>query len=68
MDAFSNLKPNGMSSGIGALYVASIDWNRDGFEEIAILSPEGELLRVQPFYNLNSNLYQAKAKLLKYLD
>ena len=35
------LKPNGMSSGIGALYVASIDWNRDGFEEIAILSPEG---------------------------
>ena len=36
------LKPNGMSSGIGALYVASIDWNRDGFEEIAILSPEGE--------------------------
>ena len=59
------LKPNGMSSGIGALYVASIDWNRDGFEEIAILSPEGELLRVQPFYNLNSNLIPGQSETIE---
>ena len=50
------LKPNGMSSGIGALYVSSVDWNKDGFEEIVILSPEGEFLRVQPFYNISSDL------------
>ena len=42
------LKPNGMSSGIGALYVASIDWNRDGFEEYNIEHIENSI-----FFNLD---------------
>ena len=43
------LKLNGMRSGIGAIYVASTDWNRDGFDEIIAFSPEGDVLRTQSF-------------------
>jgi len=50
------LKLNGMRSGIGSIYVSSIDWNRDGYDEIIALSPEGEVLRTQPFYNLGGEL------------
>jgi len=50
------LKLNGMRSGIGAIYVASTDWNRDGYDEVIALSPEGEILRTQPFYNLGGEL------------
>ena len=50
------VKPNGMRSGIGAIYVTAVDWNRDGFDEIIVLSPEGDVLRTQPFYNIGSEL------------
>lgn len=50
------VKPNGMRSGIGAIYVTAVDWNRDGFDEIIVLSPEGDVLRTQPFYNVGSEL------------
>ena len=45
-----------MRSGIGAIYVTAVDWNRDGFDEIIVLSPEGDVLRTQPFYNIGSEL------------
>ena len=48
--------PNGMRSGIGAIYVTAVDWNRDGFDEIIVFSPEGDVLRTQPFYNVGSEL------------
>ena len=50
------LKPNGMKSGISAVYVSAIDWNRDGFDDLVIVSAEGEVLRTQPFYNIDSEL------------
>ncbi len=50
------VKPNGMRSGIGAIYVTAVDWNRDGFDEIIVFSPEGDVLRTQPFYNVGSEL------------
>ncbi|SVD48711.1 uncharacterized protein METZ01_LOCUS401565, partial [marine metagenome] len=50
------VKPNGMRSGVGAIYVTAVDWNRDGFDEIIVLSPEGDVLRTQPFYNVGSEL------------
>jgi len=50
------VKPNGMRSGISALYVSAVDWNRDGYDEIIVLSPEGDILRTQPFYNIGSEL------------
>ena len=50
------IQPNSMRSGIGAIYVASVDWNRDGYDEIIALSPEGDILRTQPFYNVGGEL------------
>ena len=46
-----SIKPNGMRSGIGAVYVAAVDWSRDGYDEVVVVSPEGDVLRTQPFYN-----------------
>lgn len=45
------LKPDGLESGIGFVYVASVDHDRDGFDELLAFSPEGSILRVQPFFN-----------------
>jgi len=50
------LKPNGMRSGIGAIYVSAVDWNQDGYDEIIVISPEGDILRTQPFYNVGAEL------------
>ena len=56
------VKPSGMRSGIGAIYVTAVDWNRDGFDEIVVLSPEGSILRSQPFYNLGSELVMGEGQ------
>ena len=50
------LKPNGMKSGIGSIYVTAMDWDRNGYDDLIIVSAEGEILRTQPFYNVGSEL------------
>ena len=56
------LKPNGMKSGVSAVYVSAVDWNRDGLDDLVILSAEGEVLRTQPFYNIDSELIMGKGQ------
>jgi len=56
------IKPNGIRSGIGAIYVTAVDWNRDGYDEIIVLSPEGDILRSQPFYNVGAELVMGKGQ------
>ena len=56
------LKPNGMKSGINAVYVSAVDWNRDGFDDLVIVSAEGDILRTQPFYNIDSELIIGKGQ------
>ena len=56
------LKPNGMKSGISAVYVSAVDWNRDGFDDLVIVSAEGDILRTQPFYNIDSELIIGKGQ------
>ena len=56
------LKLNGMRSGIGAIYVASTDWDHDGFDEIIAFSPEGDVLRTQSFYNTGNKLTMASGQ------
>lgn len=46
------LRPEGLESGIGFVYAASIDIDRDGFDELLAFTPEGNTLRVQPFFNV----------------
>jgi len=50
------LKPNGMQSGIGSVYVTAVDWNNKGYDDLIIVSAEGEILKTQPFYNIGSEL------------
>lgn len=57
-----SVKPNGMRSGIGATYVVSLDWNLDGYDEIVIISPEGDLFRAQPFYNNGGELTMGRTQ------
>ena len=45
-----------MSSGVGAIFVTAVDWNHDGYDEIITFSPEGNILRAQPFYNPGAEL------------
>ncbi len=50
------LKPKGMQSGIGFVYVAVTDWDRDGYDDIIGFSTEGDILRTQPYYNIGGEL------------
>ena len=45
-----------MKSGIGSIYVTAMDWDRNGYDDLIIVSAEGEILRTQPFYNVGSDL------------
>ena len=56
------IKPNGMRSGIGAIYVTSADWNGDGYDEVVVVSPEGDVLRAQPFYNAGAELVMGEGQ------
>ena len=39
-----------------------IDWNNDGYDEIISFSPEGNVLKIQPYYNRNGRLVLGDAK------
>ena len=45
-----------MQSGIGSIYVTALDWNNKGYDDLIIVSAEGEILKTQPFYNIGSEL------------
>lgn len=50
------LQPEGMKSGIGFVYVAAVDYDMDGFDDLLAFSPEGSTLRVQPYFNSGGEL------------
>jgi hypothetical protein len=56
-----HLQPNGMRSGIGFLYIATVDWDRDGYDDLVGFSPEGDVLRTQAFYNREGTLQVGEA-------
>ena len=41
-----------MLVGSGLLYVGAVDYDRDGFDDVLAISPDGNTLKVQPFYNV----------------
>jgi hypothetical protein len=47
----ARLRPDGLRSGSGFVYVSAVDWDRDGLDEVVGYSPEGNVLRIQPFFN-----------------
>ena len=56
------LEPPLLSTGVGFVYGKSIDWNNDGYDEIISFSPEGNVLKIQPYLNRNGKLILGEAK------
>ena len=56
------LEPPELSSGTGFIYGKSVDWNNDGYDEIISFSPEGNVLKIQPYFNRNGRLVLGDAK------
>lgn len=50
-----SLKPAFLRSGSEFVYVATADYDRDGFDDLIAFSPEGNYLKAQPFYNTQGN-------------
>ena len=57
-----SLEPTVLKTGVGFVYGKSIDWNNDGYDEIISFSPEGNVLKIQPYYNRNGRLVMGDAK------
>jgi len=55
-EILQKIKPNGMRSGIGFLFTGAVDWDRDGYDDVIGFSTEGDMLRIQPYFNIGDNL------------
>ena len=56
------LEPPALSTGVGFIYGQSVDWNNDGYDEIISFSPEGNVLKIQPYFNRNGRLVIGEPK------
>ena len=46
------VRPDELLVGSGLLYVGVVDYDRDGYDDILALSPDGNTIKSQPFYNI----------------
>ena len=46
------VRPDDLLIGSGLLYAAIVDYDNDGYEDLLALSPEGNTIKAQPFYNI----------------
>ena len=46
------IRPDEMLVGSGLLYSAVVDYDNDGYEDLLAISPEGNTIKAQPFYNI----------------
>ena len=46
------VRPDDLLVGSGLLYAAIVDYDNDGYEDLLALSPEGNTIKAQPFYNI----------------
>jgi len=56
------LEPSALKTGIGFVYGVALDWNRDGYDEILSFSPEGNVMKIQPYFNRNGRLVLGESK------
>ncbi|HIC38420.1 MAG TPA: VCBS repeat-containing protein, partial [Candidatus Marinimicrobia bacterium] len=56
----NRLEPEAMRFGSGFVYVGVVDWNNDGFDDIISFSPEGNVMKAQPFFNKNGSFIQGE--------
>ena len=46
------IRPDDLLVGSGLLYTAVVDYDNDGYEDVLAISPEGNTIKAQPFYNI----------------
>lgn len=61
LEITSRLEPKSMRFGSGFVYAGAVDWNRDGLDDIISFSPEGNVLKAQPFFNVNGTYKEGPA-------
>ena len=46
------VRPDQLLVGSGLIYVGDVDYDGDGYEDVLALSPDGNTIKAQPFYNI----------------
>ena len=46
------IRPDQLLVGSGLLYVSALDYDYDGYDDIVAFSPDGNVIKAQPFYNI----------------
>ena len=46
------IRPDDLLVGSGLLYTTVLDYDNDGYEDLLVISPEGNVIKAQPFYNI----------------
>jgi len=61
LEITTRLEPESMRFGSGFVYGGVIDFNHDGYDDIISFSPEGNVMKAQPFINKKGNFVEAEA-------
>ena len=52
LSIIKKIRPDQLLVGSGLLYVAALDYDYDGYDDVVAFSPDGNILKAQPFYNI----------------
>lgn len=61
LEITTRLEPESMRFGSGFVYGGVVDFNHDGYDDIISFSPEGNVMKAQPFINKNGNFIETEA-------
>ncbi|MCH7613068.1 MAG: VCBS repeat-containing protein, partial [Candidatus Marinimicrobia bacterium] len=61
LEITTRLEPESMRFGSGFVYGGVVDFNHDGYDDIISFSPEGNVMKAQPFINKNGHFVEAEA-------
>ncbi len=52
LSVIKKIRPDDLLVGSGLLYAGIVDYDLDGYDDLIAISPEGNILKAQPFYNV----------------
>ncbi|MEE8356054.1 MAG: VCBS repeat-containing protein, partial [Anaerolineales bacterium] len=61
LEITTRLEPESMRFGSGFVYGGVVDFNHDGYDDIISFSPEGNVMKAQPFINNDGNFLESDA-------
>ncbi len=61
LEITTRLEPESMRFGSGFVYGGVVDFNHDGYDDIISFSPEGNVMKAQPFINKNGEFIETEA-------